>query len=317
VVGIVDKNSKKERIYHYLIHGYYAAQIKDFKDIKCSKGYVSQVIKELLQSGYIKLIDRYPRRFSKTSRVYGRMFSNCTPGVSNSEFEQPRIHLNVVKFELLKPPDLDIIDEEGIVVNRWNANNSSFVEVSRFVDIGKIVYRLCNDKTLVVLTPGFFHDPENFRHYRRILLEKTEKYAAWFCKKYHCRIGEMVICRDSDIANTETDPYLNEMVLKYGMVKLVDQDGHTVYWWDQSKGSPEFETNHEDLAEIRVFMPLIVKTLEDRVHTLSSEVAAQGMLIESLMAKLDVIQDLIAEVKQDISGEKVDNRNKDEYIDVT
>lgn len=305
-------------IYRYLIHGYYAQEIKDFKDIKCSKAYVSQCTKEFLKMGCIEIIDRYPRRYSKGDHVYPGKLSNLTLGVQ--DFEQPHIHLNIIKFDILGPLKIDPANEDGVVVDSWTANNTNFVQISRMVDIGRINYRICNGKTLMIFTPGFFHDPANFRHYRSILLQKTEGYANWFSKTYGCKLGNMELCNDSDISIMEKDPFLQDMTQKYGLVKLVDHDGKTIMWWDQSKGFPEFETKKEDIAEIKAFMPLVTKNLQDRVCYLQQEVSAQGMVIEGLLSKidninnhLDQIKDLVTDLKKDLT---VDLK-EDSFEDVT
>ena len=65
-------------------------------------------------------------------------------------------------------------------MKEWNAANGTvFSQVSKIMDVGRIIFRICNNKTLLVFIPGFFHDPQNFRQLKTILLQKTQDYINW------------------------------------------------------------------------------------------------------------------------------------------
>lgn len=316
------KTTKKDRIYQYLINGYYAEEIKDFKDIKCTKGYLSQVIKDFLKKDYIKLIDKYPKRYGESLVPYPRMFSDFTSGLSKDPLEQPRIHLNIIKYKILEKPKLELKNEKNIKIQTWENNNTKYIQLSRITDIGTVHFRLCNYKTLILYTPGFFTEPINFRQTKIMLVQKAEELANWFTKTYACKLGEMQIATKSDIAIGEADPYMQDMNQKYGAVKLVDHTGKVIYWWDNSKDYFEFETRKEDIAEIKVFMPLIVKNLQDRVFNIQQQLEAQNMVIESFELKIQKLReqqnkffDEILNIVKEKEPPKIDKN--DEYIDVT
>lgn len=316
------KIKKKDLIYQYLINGEIASDIKNFKDITCTKGYISQVVKEFLEKDYIRLIDRYPKRYMKSLVSYPIKFSELTSSMIKP-MDQPRIHLNILKYEILDPIKIPPIEKpkEGITIKQWmGKNNTSFLQISRIVDVGQIHYRICNNKTLLLFTPGFYYEPKGFRHYRMILLQKAQELINWFTKSYGCTLGDVEITRPSDIAINEKDPYLQEMCNKYGLIKLVDHNGEVIDWWDSSKGYFEFETRKENIAEIKAFMPVIVENLQDRLFTMQNEIAAHDMVITGFNAKIEQIQQLLNELSNLVNKTKPGpdtNLKEDTFLDVT
>ena len=316
---------KKDKIYYYVIEHIPASRIAIY--LKVTKAYVSQVIKELIKEGYIAEIlyhnkSSKPKLYDKTTKPYPTKLSELTTS-SQFALQQPRIHLNIVKWSITQPlkimPTTAI--SEGIEVNLFKgANDVVFIDIRKIFDVGRVLFRICNNKTLLLFMPGFETDPLNYRHTKQILINKAKDLANWFTKIYACKLGEMCLTIDPEIATTETDPFLKEMSTKYGMIKLVDFSGNVIDWWDASKGVFEFETRQERQAEIRAFMPTIIENLQDRLHLLQNEVSAQSMVIEGYESKFNELKSLLQKALDTIEDIKQDKKEvpmkEDEFKDV-
>lgn len=312
---------KKDLIYFYAIQGYAATKIKDFKDIACSKAYVSKIINQHIKNGYLieikernekgQLRSKKPKLYGKTNKAYPSKLTNFTSRALTTPTEQPRLNLvttmYVIKEPLATQPEND--KEEKITVHSWiGANNVKFIDVKKIFDIGRITIRVVNEKRLIVFMPEFFRDPTDLRHSKQILFGKAQEYCTWFCRKYGCRVGLPELYEgDPHIAIGERDPFLMELSSKYGMIKLIDHEGNTIDWWDSSKGYFEFETRLEKQAEIKAFMPVIVENLQDRVFKLQSEIESLCMLIEGFETKIERLIDSTERLNRLFINEEIED----------
>lgn len=281
---------KKDLIYHYLIQGYPACKIKEFKDINCTKGYISQVVRQLVSKGYIqevlektpsgKLLHKKPKLYSKTHKQYPSKFSDLTSRVSVDHVEQPRLNLICLYYHVVSKPKKEVMGHS------WTINNTRYVDVKHVFPEGRVTFRIINEGTLVVFMPEVVVRVEDLRHTRQRLFVKAQEYANWFQKTFGCSLGLPEIRQDYHIAVGERDPFLMELCKDYGLVKVLDEKDNVLFWWDRSKGFLEFETKSEKIAENRVLMPLVVENLQDRVFLLTSEVEALSMVFEGFEEKI-------------------------------
>jgi len=296
---------KKDLIYHYAIQGYYANEIKSFKDINCNKSYVSKILNQLINEGFIEpIIKTYKKqkkfvRYRKTSKIYPVKFTKSvsraepktlTPVnlfASNSHIEKPRLNLISIKFSIVKYPKTKI---EG---NHFFLNKTPIVDYKHVFPECTINFRLIGNKWLVVFLPEHIVSADHFRNTRDYLYKMAYKYANWFMDYFNCVVKEPSIYQDYEIAVEEKDPYLSELAKKHGMLKIIDSKGDVISWYDFSKGYCEFETKDENLAEIKAFMPIIVKDLENRVYHIESEIASFSMALDSLES---LIRDTVVKV---------------------
>lgn len=304
------KNTKY-KIYKYAIQGYPQSKIASF--LRIDKAYVNRVIKELIREGYIKPVceNTKPIIYEATNKLYPvdeKLTKSTSGGLS------PRLNLIVLKYRILKPPEVKVDGKE------WVANNTRFVDHRELFDEGYVTFRIINDKVLVVFMPEQIVDAVHIRHTRQLLYEKAQDYANWFQKTYRCQLGLPEIYQDYHIAFLEKDPFLNQMVQKYGMVKLVDCENRVIAWYDQSKGSPEFETRDERIAEIKAFLPVVVANLEDRLFDFENRLSALEMLFSSVKDDIGVLSERIENSvrKLDALIESLSNASSgsDSFIDV-
>lgn len=297
--------SKKDLILKYLLKGFTASQIRNFIDINVSKQYISKVIKDLIKENKIEEVIGLPIDNNKKGKNNGhnpKLYKEKKPYRStdktasplstfdenfkyfSNEFEQPRLNLIVLYYKVVKVPEkIDELLRSGIV---RTISGSEFIYLKHIFDDGRINFQLSNRKSLMVFIPERIVSLDDFRHTKQKLYEKAMKYANWFQKNFCCTLGLPEIRHDYHIAIKENDPFLIEFANKYGMLKIIDEKGDLVAWFDRSKEYLEFETQDENIAEIKAFMPFIVKSLQDRIFNMSKEVEALNMLYDALELKI-------------------------------
>jgi len=222
-------------------------------------------------------------------------------------FEQPRFHLISVQYVITKKPS---VEPKG---NIYFMDSTRIIDVKRATAVGSVLFRFISDKKLVVMLPALSGCVDDFRSLKSRLYSYAQEQVNIICKEYDMRVGLPELYQDPHIAFMENDPYLQDMCKKYGMLKISDQDGNVLAWWDQSnKPEVEFETREERLAEIKTFMPMIVDNLQDRVFQIGQDVAAQGMVLESFEHKLKDIQSSVEELLKLIKH----NSKPDEFKEV-
>lgn len=275
---------KKDKIYHYIIQKYAPSKIA--KLLKCSKPYVSKIIKQLINEGYIVEVFKKdgsctkPKIYDKTSKSYPSKLTDYSSGINIRPIEQPRLNLIALKFSILDPP------KKNIPGKHYTAGNTNFITYSKLFVEGRVTFKVISDKILVVFMPETIVSPEQIRHTKHALYDLALSYSNWFEKTFICKLGDGSLYQDYHIAIHESDPYLVEMSKKYGMLKVIDSKGNVIAWWDFSKGPSEFETRDEKIAENKVFGPVISMNLQDRVYHLESEIAALNLAIEAFEATL-------------------------------
>lgn len=290
--------SKKDWIYYYVIHGCYANEIKDFKDIKCSKVYVHKILKQLVIDGYINPIKKSYKsqkkfvRYRKTDKIYPVKLTEYPSTTSDSFITKPRLNLISVKFPLLKQPETL---PDG---HRFWLGDTPMLDYKHVFDDTTVNFRLISDKWLVVFMPEHLVSADHFRHTKEYLYKRAYRYAEWFMETFNCHVGESSVYQDYEIAVREEDPFLGEMAKKHGQIKIINHRGDVLGWYDFSKGYCEFETTDEDLAEIKAFMPLIVKDLQNRVLSIHGEIEAHSMVLEGLQSKMGEIGDLLKQTQK-------------------
>lgn len=320
------KYTKKDLIYYYLIQGYPATKIKGFTDIKCDKSYVSKIIKMFKKQGYIievfeknekgKLRPTKPKLYQKGKRDYPTKFTKSTSRSLNPKFnEHPRLNLVVLYFKVFKEPkNPDFLVEKG---HSWTINNTTYVDVKHVFDVGRVTFRLINNKSLIVFMPEHMVSSGELRHLKDKLYTRAIECSNWFQKKTGCKLGLPEIHQDYHIAIAEHDPFLSEMCSQYGIVKIVDENNREICWWDRSKGYLEFETRDERIAEIKAFNPVIVSNLQDRVWMLQGQVESMLMLFDGLVDKIDRLQSSINSLNDAMEIFKSQSSIPDSKTDVT
>jgi len=288
---------KKDLIYHYAVNHYYANEIKDFKDINCSKAYVSKVLKQLVKEGYIEPIKKsYKKqnkfvRYRKTDKIYSVKLTKSMSGASKTKIIGPRLNLLSIKYDFKSLP------KKKVPGHSYLLNNTKIIDYKHSFDEDLINFRVIGDKWLVVFMPEHLVSADHFRHTRNYLYSKAEKYADWFMEYFDCVLGEPSTYQDYEIAVEDKDPFLSDFAKKHGMLKIINAQGQVVSWYDFSKGYLEFETKDEDLAEIKAFMPMIVADLQNRVLGMQQDIDRHDSLLNVLNEKIDKVDNILQEMK--------------------
>jgi len=325
---VKNRENKKKIIIEYLAQGYPACKIHSFKSVSCTKGYISQVAKWAVRQGFLVEIkeknnrgqhrSKYPKIYTyghkKFSNANRRKFSNSPSGISLQAFEQPRLNMVSLQYVVIKKPSVELIG------NVFWMGKTKVVDVRRSTAVGSVLFRFISDKKLVVMMPSFFGECDDFRSIKQRLFSYSQEVVNDLCKELDFRVGLPELYEPEEYGFNESDPYLELLCKKYGMLKVVDQDNNVLFWWDQSpkkkgicgRSDVEMETKEERLAEIKAFMPMIVDNLQDRVFQIGQDVAAQGMLLESFEYKLKDIQSSVEELLKLIKN----NSKPDEFKEV-
>lgn len=307
-------NKKKDLIYHYAIQGYYASEIRSFKDIDCVKSYVSKILNQLEIEGYIEPIKKtYKKqkkfvRYRKTEKIYPVKFTKSVSGGSNFAIERPRLNMISVKFEFIKFPK-NRIDGKSFFLNK-----TRIIDYKHVFPDETINFRLIGNKWLVVFIPEHLVSADHFRNTKDYLYKRANKYAYWFMDYFDCVVGDPSIYQDFEIAVKENDPYLSELARKHGMLKLVDSNNNVVSWYDFSKGYCEFESRNEDIAEIKAFMPMIVSDLQSRVLSMQNDIESHNSILDYLNNRINDLENILLEIRDVMSSKSV---KEDEKKDVT
>ncbi len=250
-------------------------------------GYLREVYKEINIDGFVIEKKTKPILYVPTDKIYpvDAKLTNFTSGTLNGtadSINDPRLNLICVQYSIIEPPT------EDIPGHSWSINNTKYLDYKHEFECGKITFRIINDIKLVIWYPERIVDKRHVRGFTDKIYAKVQPYANWFQKKFHCKLGLPEIYQDYHIAFQENDPILREYTEKHGILKIVDGDGRVLGWWDKSKGSPEFETREERIAEARIFAPFKIIWLEDKFNELDKKI---DKIEETIVDKIITIFD--------------------------
>jgi hypothetical protein len=268
--------TKREKILELLDAGLSPGKVAKLLHLDVNRQYVYRVFSEYKKSRVLI----YKSNGVKSDKI--------TPGPSPqiSQQEQPRLNLIVLIYDILSPFKHP---PEG---KTWVINGTTFTDVKRMTRIGNVLFRIINEKRLQVFIPEMAVKREDLRHTKDVLYQVAQTAVMDFCRLTGCEVGLPLIGQMPHIAVMENDPYLCELTKQYGVLKLVDNEGKTIAWWDRSKGPPEFETRDEGIAEMKAFAPEILRNLQDRMFLMGQEQAALQMLVEGLLVEDDRVKKL-------------------------
>jgi len=278
----VDDLPTEYKIYHYARQGYSQDTIARF--VHVTPPYVCKIIKKLINKGYLQELynkvdingvvvnkKTKPKMYAPTDIIYpiDNKLTNSTSGASTPHqkiMDDPRLNLICVQYEIVDLP------KEVVHGHQWTNNNTTYLDYKKDFEIGTVTFRIINDSKLVLWLPEKVIDKKHIRGCTTKIYNEAQEYANWFQKQFRCRLGLPETYQDYHIAFQENDPLLCDYVAKHGIIKLVDSEGKVIAWWDQSKGTPEYETQDERIAENRAFAPFKIKWLEDKIPVLEKKI---------------------------------------------
>ena len=277
--------NKRYKIYKYLIEGYYPGQIA--KHLKIDKGYVSKVIKQLEQGGYIQCInpDGKPKFYAATKKPF-KATSKLTKQTPD-KLTRLRHRRNIVevqkcsfKFKLLSEPQIQKWDRV------WSIRGVKFFQYAHpFENFGNIIFRRAkgsSEDNLIIILPRILIEKPHLKHVERILTDFAVKAGNWFQKRFKCRLGLPEMAQKPHFAVPIKEPSLIP-VLQKSSFKVREN-----IFADSSPPDliPEFEST--DFRDVVNYLEGIekVKFLEDKLSIVEKRVDDVEKIIERSVDEL-------------------------------
>lgn len=245
------------------------------------------VYEKVTINGVVQNRKTKPILYSATDIIYpvdGKLTNSTsrTQGCYNNDTENPRLNLICVIYPIIEIP------AEAVPGHSWTNNNTQYLDHKEKFACGEVTFRLINNTQLVIWKPEKVVDKRHIRNCTDKIYSEMQEYANWFQKRFRCKLGLPEIYQDYHLAFQENDPVLRDYVEKNGIIKVVDGAGRVIAWWDQSKGHPEFETSDERIAETRVFAPMKIIWLEDKIPVLENKIdALESTLTNKVLNNLE------------------------------
>jgi hypothetical protein len=278
-------------------------------------GYLEEVDEIFTLNGFVHKRKTKPILYSATDKIYPvddklTNSTSRTQGCYNNDTEDPRLNLICVIYPIIEIP------AEAVPGHSWVNNNTVYVTHKERFECGEVTFRLINNQQLVIWKPEKVIDKRHIRNCTDKIYSQMQEYANWFQKRFRCKLGLPEIYQDYHLAFQENDPVLRDYVEKHGIIKVVDGEGRVIAWWDQSKGHPEFETSDERIAEARVFAPMKIIWLEDKMHSLENSIKdiKTAIVIEVVN---EIKSSIVTDIKKEVSHLFENQRQPDSFKDVT
>jgi len=247
------------KIYRYALNGYCQRKIASLLCI--SRQNVYYHIKELVKNRY--LVCKNPHGSPK---IYGPTDKSYNPHKESKKNQRGGRQICRIHCIAYKCPIIDVSSYSWKRWNNWKSfrnNGTIFFQKKWNTDLGRVTFRIIKGKdgsNLVFWLPEKYLDKHQFGHWKDIEPRYVRIFYDEFQKRYDCTLGELSRYQKPEYAFPE-DPDFLFLADKYNL-----SSGNA--WVDSSEGSPEWETNEQELAKAKIEMPERLLRLENNVSRL-------------------------------------------------
>jgi len=258
------------------------------RSIGYDKGYISRIKDDLLQAGFLVIINPRSRCkfYSATKKIPTEETVNKNPKLTEGARQQTSPRLNVVKIQkatfitdIKRPPELNIKWDNKYQLSPYT---SVYDYVYPIANVGEVRFRRLqgtNSDRLLIFTPPMHWergagDPKDF-------LEEIARYAAgWIQKQFKMELSNLRICQKPDYCLTLTDPVL----INAAQTGSYDINGLML---NSSAPDmiPEIESKDWETLSDLSKAPEDIRMLKFDVHTLKVEFSELKGMLKVLIAQ--------------------------------
>lgn len=300
---------KREKIYRLLIHGFSAIQI--IKKIKVSKGYISRIIKELEQGGYILCINpnSKPRFYVKTKKDFTSIkfpstipdkYTRLSHRLDMVEIQKSSYICNVIVKPTKAKWDSEYQWRPGVSVQQYS---------HPFKDFGVVRFRRIvskNKDRIIIILPRICLHKSEVGSADEMLLDYAVKAGKWIKKKFDMPVSMPEICQKPHYAVSAKEPEI---------VKAIDDASFNINGMMADKSLPDLipEIESTDSRDIVNYLDSIRK-----IKSIEEQLLNNRKAIQSILDKMETLgenQEGIISILDTLTKPQTISK-KDSYRDV-